>query len=146
MSRERDAQERRGVHTVDKKDYEGFHTRPMRWETVVKKFVKLSESRADKNVQNAIVDAVAHLDEIQVADLTSLLTWRNRPGSQRISAELHVIECLPQHVTCSCHQQLWPKTALNERLPMTDKETWNTERAFSFLRIIDVNPSRVHKG
>jgi 2-methylcitrate dehydratase len=62
------------LEAIEKRDYEGFHTRPMRWETVVDKFEKLSKAHADKNVQSAIADAVDHLEEIQVSDLTRLLT------------------------------------------------------------------------
>lgn len=55
------------------KDYEGFHTRPMRWETVVQKFERLSGARADASLRREIVGAVANLETIQVSDLTRLL-------------------------------------------------------------------------
>lgn len=59
--------------TKDMTDYEGFYTRPMRWETVVQKFERLAASRADLSLRKKIVDAVAHLDTIQVSDLVRVL-------------------------------------------------------------------------
>ncbi len=57
----------------DKEDYEGFHTRPMRWDTVVQKFERLSAPRTDAALRRDIADAVVHLADIQMADLTRLL-------------------------------------------------------------------------
>lgn len=57
----------------EKRDYEGFHTRPMRWETVVEKFERLSRSYTDASLRREIVEAVADLPSIRVADLTALL-------------------------------------------------------------------------
>jgi len=57
----------------DKKDYEGFHTRPMAWETVVGKFERLSSGRADPGLRQQIVQSVDQLESIQVADLVRLL-------------------------------------------------------------------------
>jgi 2-methylcitrate dehydratase len=59
--------------TKEKRDYEGFLARPMRWETVVQKFEHLSEARVQALVRREIVDAVVHLETIQVSDLTRLL-------------------------------------------------------------------------
>ena len=58
---------------VEKRDYEGFRTRPMLWETVTKKFAQLSAPRVDRSLRGEIIDAVAHLDTIQVTDLTESL-------------------------------------------------------------------------
>jgi len=66
--------------TVEKNDYEGFHTRPMRWETVAAKFDKLAFPYADDSLRGEIVDAVAGLDGIQVADLMGLLGNVRIPG------------------------------------------------------------------
>jgi 2-methylcitrate dehydratase len=60
--------------SMQKHDYEGFHTRPMRWETVVSKFNRLSEPYADGELRKEIVEAVASLEEIGVRDLTEILT------------------------------------------------------------------------
>jgi 2-methylcitrate dehydratase len=59
--------------TKEKRDYEGFHTRPMRWETVVQKFERLSQPYVDSSVRREIVDVVANLESTQVADLARLL-------------------------------------------------------------------------
>ena len=57
----------------EKKDYEGFRTRPMRWETVVEKFERLSTPYADRSQRQQIVEAVANLEAIQVGELARLL-------------------------------------------------------------------------
>jgi 2-methylcitrate dehydratase len=57
----------------EKRDYEGFHTRPMRWETVVQKFERLSQPYIDSALRRKIVDVVANLESTQVADLVRLL-------------------------------------------------------------------------
>jgi len=51
-------------------DYEGFHTRPIRWETVVQKFERLSTPYADAALRGEIIEATANLDGITVAELT----------------------------------------------------------------------------
>jgi len=58
----------------EKRDYEGFRTRPMSWDATVAKFERLSGRFSTPSLRREIVDAVARLDEIQVADLTDLLT------------------------------------------------------------------------
>jgi 2-methylcitrate dehydratase len=58
----------------EKEDYEGFHSRPMRWDTVVQKFERLSAPYADATLRREIVDATGKLEGIQIADLTRLLT------------------------------------------------------------------------
>jgi 2-methylcitrate dehydratase len=57
----------------EKADYEGFHSHPMSWDAVVKKFRGLGETAVDSDLRQGLVDAVARLDEIQAADLTGLL-------------------------------------------------------------------------
>ena len=59
--------------TKEKRDYEGFQTRPMQWETVVKKFEQLSQGHLPGSLQKEIEEAVLHLESIQVRDLTALL-------------------------------------------------------------------------
>jgi 2-methylcitrate dehydratase len=58
----------------EKKDYEGFHSRPMTWRTVADKFERLSSAFVDAALRKEIVDAVARLESIQIVDLTKLLT------------------------------------------------------------------------
>ncbi len=64
--------------TTEKKDYEGFHTRPMGWETAREKFDALSGPRADPPLRSEIEDAVRRLEEIQVSDLMRLLAQVRR--------------------------------------------------------------------
>jgi 2-methylcitrate dehydratase len=61
------------VLSKEKRDYEGFQSCPMEWETVVKKFAQLSQGRLPGSLQSEIVDAVLHLEGIQVRELTALL-------------------------------------------------------------------------
>lgn len=61
------------VLVKEKHDYEGFHTHPMRWETVVQKFERLSRPYTDASLRLKIVDAVADMDSIQIAYLMRLL-------------------------------------------------------------------------
>ena len=54
-------------------DYEGFNTRPMSWETVVKKFELLGYSLTGAALRQQIVEAVANLEEVPITYLTGLL-------------------------------------------------------------------------
>ena len=71
---------------IEKLDYEGFYTRPMRWETVVAKFDKLSEKYADPALRAEIVDAVTDLDSISIVDLMHLLAKVRAPGGTHVRA------------------------------------------------------------
>jgi 2-methylcitrate dehydratase len=57
----------------EKRDYEGFRTRPMSWETAVEKFEKLAAPHTDRSLCQGMIDAVSHLESIQVSELTELL-------------------------------------------------------------------------
>ncbi len=57
----------------EKRDYEGFHTRPMSWETAVQKFEKLTASCTERSLCQEIISAVSHIEAIQVSDLAKLL-------------------------------------------------------------------------
>ncbi len=58
----------------EKEDYEGFHTRPMQWDTAVAKFERVSAPYADQGLRREIVDAAAALEDVRVADLMRLLS------------------------------------------------------------------------
>ncbi len=68
----------------EKNDYEGFHTRPMAWGTVVRKFEQLSAPYTDKDVRDTIIDTVAKLDSIQVVDLMRPLAAIKTPAARGI--------------------------------------------------------------
>jgi 2-methylcitrate dehydratase len=57
----------------EKKDYEGFHSRPMHRETVVRKFEELSTPYTLPSLRRKIRDAVFDLENVRVSDLTRLL-------------------------------------------------------------------------
>ena len=61
------------VLTRQKRDYEGFLTRPMRWERITEKFEQLSRRRVPLQLQREIADAVVRLEAIPVRELASLL-------------------------------------------------------------------------
>jgi 2-methylcitrate dehydratase len=61
------------VLTKEKRDYEGFLTRPMGWNAITKKFEQLTQARISPQLQRAIEEVVANLDNIQVSEFTSLL-------------------------------------------------------------------------
>lgn len=61
------------VYETQKEDYEGFHTRPMTWDTVSEKFTRLAEPFTDASLRNAIISAVDDLESIPANDLFSLL-------------------------------------------------------------------------
>ncbi|MEO8966081.1 MAG: MmgE/PrpD family protein, partial [Solirubrobacteraceae bacterium] len=54
-------------------DYEGFHTRPMGWDTVQAKFDLLAARHIDSAVRSQIVEAVRRLDDLGVDELMPLL-------------------------------------------------------------------------
>ena len=57
----------------EQRDYEGFHTRPMEWDTVAEKFDRLACARVEDGRREEIKDAVAALDEIETRQLTDTL-------------------------------------------------------------------------
>lgn len=59
--------------SIEKRDYEGFLTHPMRWETVVDKFERLSHAHLSQAQQGELENAVLHLESIPVSELTRML-------------------------------------------------------------------------
>ncbi len=57
----------------EKRDYEGFITRPMSWKSAVDKFQKLSTPFADEDLRNGIITTVARMEDLKVRDLTKML-------------------------------------------------------------------------
>jgi 2-methylcitrate dehydratase len=62
-----------GVLTKEKRDYEGFRTRPMSWETVRVKYEALLNDEVAAGVGDRIAATVMSLDELQVSELSLLL-------------------------------------------------------------------------
>lgn len=61
------------VLTKEKRDYEGFHTRPMQWETVVRKFEQLSQDYTSGSLQSEVEEAVFHLESVRAREFAALL-------------------------------------------------------------------------
>jgi 2-methylcitrate dehydratase len=62
------------IFSKSKKDYEGFHTRPMGWDGVARKFSVLTGPHLKNGLGEKILEAVDNLENIGVQDLTYLLT------------------------------------------------------------------------
>ena len=58
---------------LEQEDYAGFSTRPFTWEQAVAKFERLASPYAEQELHQAIVEAVAHLETIEVYELADLL-------------------------------------------------------------------------
>jgi len=67
------------VLVKEKKDYEGFHTRPMRWETVANKFELLTGPYISASLRHGITEAVRHLESITVQELERFLSVVQAP-------------------------------------------------------------------
>jgi len=61
------------VVATEKRDYEGFHTRPMSWEAVTRKFDTLASPYAAAALRKRIATTVRDLENRTVADLMKLL-------------------------------------------------------------------------
>jgi len=61
------------VLTKEVRDYEGFTTRPMRWDTVVGKFEQLSQSHLSPGRQKELADTILNLENVPISDLTTQL-------------------------------------------------------------------------
>ena len=58
---------------AERRDYPGFHTRPMSWSDVRAKFDRLAAPFADTGLRDEIASAVSELERIPVTDLMRLL-------------------------------------------------------------------------
>ena len=63
---------------LEQEDYAGFATRPFTWEQVEAKFERLAAPYTEGQLRQAIVEAVAHLETIDVSQLVELLARVNR--------------------------------------------------------------------
>jgi 2-methylcitrate dehydratase len=72
----------------EKHDYEGFHSRPMSWDRAVEKFVRLAGTAVDGTLRQGLIDAVSHLEDLEVVHLTGLLAQVPGPDREKRRAEL----------------------------------------------------------
>jgi 2-methylcitrate dehydratase len=59
--------------SIEKRDFEGFYTRPMSWEQAAAKFERLAAPYTIAGQREAIVDAVENLEIKGVEQLTRVL-------------------------------------------------------------------------
>ena len=69
------------VYETHKEDYEGFHTRPMSWDTVSEKFTRLATPYTDAALRDDIISAVEDLETLPATDLFDLLSKVTTPGA-----------------------------------------------------------------
>lgn len=62
----------------EKKDYEGFYTRPMAWNALVAKFESLTTPFTSPELRREIVSAVSDIESTSVRELTRLLACAGR--------------------------------------------------------------------
>lgn len=62
----------------EKKDYEGFHTRPMAWNALVAKFERLTTPFTSPELRREIVGAVSNIECTSVRELTGLFARAGR--------------------------------------------------------------------
>jgi 2-methylcitrate dehydratase len=74
---------------IEKRDYEGFVTRPPAWENAQSKFHRLSGPHTTAALRNQIVDAVWSLEKMRVHSLTELLRQVEAPRPKREEEVLH---------------------------------------------------------
>jgi len=67
---------------AEKRDYEGFTTRPPNWESAQKKFDRLSEPHATPALRNRIVEKIESMEKVPVRSLMALLRQAETPALQ----------------------------------------------------------------
>jgi len=65
---------------IEKKDYEGFRTRPASWNLITQKVYNLTSSYNDKTLLNDIIDTIRNIEHHQIGELMKLLE-KARPSS-----------------------------------------------------------------
>ena len=68
---------------AEKRDYEGFLTRPMSWERARQKFDRLTATRLESERADEVAEVVWALDELHTHDLTALLAGAVTTGGIR---------------------------------------------------------------
>lgn len=59
--------------TTEKKDYEGFYSRPASWEMSIRKFTKLSKEFTDDKLRKEIIEMIKNIEHHDVNELMELL-------------------------------------------------------------------------
>ena len=59
--------------TIEKDDYEGFHTHPTRRETVLKKVLALASPTCESNKLQKMITMIDQLEFSRIRDLTAVL-------------------------------------------------------------------------
>lgn len=62
------------TYSIEKDDYEGFHSRPMSWKTIIEKFDSLSKRYTSKPLRAQIIETVQDLESHSIENLMKLLT------------------------------------------------------------------------
>jgi len=65
---------------IEKRDYEGFRTRPLSWAQAAEKFDALTSPYANEALRRELQQAVAEIESIRVSDLTGMLalvSWKS---------------------------------------------------------------------
>ncbi|TMD62892.1 MAG: MmgE/PrpD family protein [Chloroflexi bacterium] len=65
----------------EKRDYEGFYTRPMSWEMAAQKFERLASPYTDSDLRRSIEDTVERLEAMEIQQLTEPLAQVRRSKS-----------------------------------------------------------------
>jgi 2-methylcitrate dehydratase len=69
--------------TRERRDYEGFTTRPLSWERTVEKFKTLARFQVDYSSGQQIMQKVLDLEDIEVRELTELLAGVDRTTEEK---------------------------------------------------------------
>jgi 2-methylcitrate dehydratase len=76
-------------YALEKEDYYGFHTRPMSWADVKKKFRRLSQQNADRELQQEIIDVISNIEQHKMKDLIKLIARAGKTGKNKTGTIAH---------------------------------------------------------
>lgn len=71
------------ILTREKRDYEGFFSRPLSWERAVEKFKNLTLFQTDYESGQRIIEKVLDLEDIEVRELTELLAGVDKTTKEK---------------------------------------------------------------
>ncbi|PUZ27374.1 2-methylcitrate dehydratase [Chitinophaga costaii] len=70
--------------SLKKDDYNGFHSRPLQWNDVEKKFKRLTENIIDDEVRTHITEVIADLENWRIGDLMEIVAAITIPESRPV--------------------------------------------------------------